>query len=94
MFGQKWLSLNKVLVFKQKLLYSGKSGCLSMCGCIQEKVVVFGQVGCIRAKWLYSGKSAQFLAKVVVLGMYGCMQKRWLYMGKSCCIRLKVIVVG
>ena len=34
----------KVVLFGQKLLYSGKSGC------IWSKVVVFGQSVCIRAK--------------------------------------------
>ena len=37
-----------MVVFRQKLLYSGKSGC------IRAKVVVFGQ------KWLYSGKVVVF----------------------------------
>ena len=47
-----------MLLFLQKFLYRGKSGCTwanplysGKSGCIQEKVVVFGQ------KWLYSGKS-------------------------------------
>ena len=34
-----------MVVFGQKLLYSGKSGG------IQKKVVVFGKSGGIRAKW-------------------------------------------
>ena len=40
----------KVVVLGQKLLYSGKYGC------ILAKEVVFGQRGCNLAKWLYSGK--------------------------------------
>ena len=44
--GQKWLYSGKVVVFGKKSLYSGKS--------VFElaKVVVFGQGGCIRSKWL------------------------------------------
>ena len=38
----KWLYLGKVVVFGQKWLYSGKSGSN------RAKVVVFGQIGCIR----------------------------------------------
>ena len=38
----------KVVVLWQKCLFSGKSGC------IREKMVVFGQDDCFRAKWLYS----------------------------------------
>ena len=47
----KWLYSSKVVVFGQKLFYSGKSGCSG------AKVVVFGQ------KWLYSGKSCFIRAK-------------------------------
>ena len=42
--------LGKVVVFGQKRFYSGASGS------IRVKEVAFGQEGCIRAKWLYSGK--------------------------------------
>ena len=38
----------------QKWLYSGKIGC------IRAKMVVFGQSGCIRIKWSYSGKVLVF----------------------------------
>ena len=38
-----------MVVFGQKWLYSGKSGC------IRAKVVVYGQGGYNQAKWLYSG---------------------------------------
>ena len=31
-------------------------------------MIVFGQSDCIRARWLYMGKSGCFRAKVVVLG--------------------------
>ena len=49
---------DKLVVFRQKWLNSGKGGCFL------AKVVVFGETGCVRAKmvllgqkWLYSGKS-------------------------------------
>ena len=57
---QKWFYRAKVVVFGQKWLYSGTSGC------IRSRMVVFGQ------KWLYSGKvvvdeqSGYIRAKVVV----------------------------
>ena len=44
-------------------------------------MVVFGQSGCIRAKWLYSGKSCSILAKEVVFGQSDCIRV-WLYSGK------------
>ena len=50
---------DKVVVFGQKYLYSGKGGC------IRAKVVVFGQ------KLLYSCKSCCIRAKEVVLGQSG-----------------------
>ena len=31
-------------------------------------MIVFGQGGCVRAKWLYSGKSGRYRVNVVVLG--------------------------
>ena len=56
-----------MVVFGQKWLYSGKSGCIC------AKVVVFGQKflysgksGCIRAKWSYSDKLVRFRVKVDV----------------------------
>ena len=55
--------------FGQKWLYSGK-------------VIVLGQSGCIRAKWLYLGKGglsghiARRWSKLVVFG------QNWLYSGK------------
>ena len=43
-----------MVLFGQKWLYSGKSGGY------RAKVVVFGQSGCIRIKWSYSGKVVVF----------------------------------
>ena len=74
-----------MVLFGQKWLYSAESKCIRS-DCIRAKVVVFGQSGCIRAKWLfsgtvvvkvlYSGKSGVF--KVVVLGEKGCREKWFL----------------
>ena len=59
----------KVVVFGQKWLYLGKSGCVrskvgefEKSGCNPTKVVVFGK------KRLYSGKNGCIRAKVVVFG--------------------------
>ena len=68
-----------MVVFEQKWLYSGQSGC------IRAKVVVSGQKWMYLAnkwlhsgkavvfvkKWLYSGKSDSIRAKVVVFGKDG-----------------------
>ena len=85
-----------MVVFGQKSLYSGKSGC------IRAKVVVLGQKwlysnkkGCVRAKWLDLGKSSYNRAKVSVFGQSGCIlakleysvkvvvfKQKWFYSGK------------
>ena len=76
-----------MVVFGQNGCIGGKSALilaevvvLGLCGCIQEKVVVFGQ------KWLCS-------IKVVVFGKGGCIRakvaligQKCLYSGKSDCI--------
>ena len=49
--GQDCYICAKVVVFEQKLLFSGKNGCIRAKWLYFDKVVVFGQ------KWLYSGKS-------------------------------------
>ena len=45
-FGQSVCTQAKVVVFGQKWLYSGKSGCIRVRCFLTGKVVVFGQ------KWL------------------------------------------
>ena len=55
----------------QKLLYSGKSGCIWKKKCIRAKVVVFGQSGFIGAKVVVFGQSGCIREKVVVLGKSG-----------------------
>ena len=51
-------------------------------GFIRTTVVVFGEGRCIRAMWLYSGKSGCVRAGVVVFGQIGCFEQKWLYSGK------------
>ena len=59
-FGQSGCIRVKVVVFGQKLFYSGKCFNLGKSGCIREKVILFGQIGCIRAEWWYSGMVVVF----------------------------------
>ena len=87
-----------MVVFGQKWLYSGKIGSIPETCSIWEKVVVFGQIGCV-------------LANVVVFGQIGCIfanccigkgncfwakmvvfWQKWFYPGKKGCIRAKVVV--
>ena len=63
-FGKREFIRAIVVVFGQKLFFTGRSGS------IRAKVVVFGQSSCIRAKvvvigqkWIYSGKSGSVRAK-------------------------------
>ena len=79
---------------------------LGKSGCIRAKVVVFGQKrysgkvvvfalgGCIRIKWLYSGKNGSIPAKLVVFGENGCIQAKVVLFGKGCCIRAKWLYSG
>ena len=51
------------------------------------KMVVFGQSGCIREKWLYSRicciwAECLYSSKVVVFWQNGCIRAKWLYSGK------------
>ena len=66
-----------MVVFAQKWLYSFESGC------INAKVVVFGQSCSIRSKTLYSGQSS-------CNRLIGCIREKlfvfgqkWLYSGKE-----------
>ena len=65
-----------MVVFGQKLLYLGKNACIRGKVVVFEKkwlysdkMVVFGQTGCIWARWLYLGKSGCYRVKVVVFGI-------------------------
>ena len=68
-------------------------------------MVVFEQMGSIRAKWFCSGnvvvvgQKLFFLtqygsnwAKIVVLWQIGCFWAKVVVFGQSCCIRAKVVV--
>ena len=72
--------IQNVVIFKQKWFYSDKSFY------IWAKVVVFGEIGSIRANRLFIGQGGCFLGKVVVF------RQKWLYRGKSGCIGTKVVV--
>ena len=50
--------------------------------CIRDKVVLFGHIGCIPAKWFYSGKMDLF-------GQSGCNWATLLYLSKNCLNRIK-----
>ena len=71
-----------MVIFEQKWLYSGKSGCSrAKVVVLRKKVVLLGQTGCIQSndvvfgqKWLYSGK-------VVVFG------QKWFYSKKEVVLR-------
>ena len=72
--------IQNVVILKQKLFYPGKS-CY-----IRAKVVVFGEIGSIRANRLFIEQGGCILGKVVVF------RQKWLFRGKSGCIRTKVVV--
>ena len=64
------------------MVVSGESGS------IPAILDVLGQSGCLRAKWLYSGKVGVFGQNTVVFG------QKWLYSGKSGCIQAKWYYLG
>ena len=66
-----------MVVFGQKWLYSGKSGC------IRAKVVVLKQSGSNQAKMLYSSRVVVFGQKKLYSGKSVCIWAKWLYSGKS-----------
>ena len=82
-------------------MYSGKSGCIRGKRLYSDKVIVFLQSGCARAKvivfvqkWLYSGKSGCMRAKVVVFEQNGCNWSKVVVFGQSGCNWVKVVVFG
>ena len=85
-----------MVVFDQKLLYSGKVVVLGQNGCARAKDDVNGQGGNTRAKWLYWRKGCCIhLAKVVVFGqklLYSV--NNYVIRAKRCCIRAEVVVFG
>ena len=86
-FGQGGCIRAKVVLFKQKWLYLGNSGCTRAkllysvtSGCIRAKLIVNGRIVLFGQNWLYSGKS--------------CIRVKWLIFGKSELIRAQMVVVG
>ena len=63
-FGQKWLYSGKSGFIRAKALYSSKSGGIrAKVVAFREfraNVVVLAKTGCIRTRWLYSGKVVVF----------------------------------
>ena len=59
-----------------------------------QKKFLIGQSGCIRAKWLYSGKSACNREKVLVIGQKWFNLGKVVFSGKSACFREKVVLYG
>ena len=55
--------------------------------CAAEKMV-FAQSGCIREKWLYSGKGG------CIRRESGSIRTKIVVFGQNCCIRAKVVVFG
>ena len=72
-FGQRCIRV-KVVVFWQKWLYSGKSGC------IRAKLLYSGKSCCIRANNVVIGKFVVF-GKVVVFGQGGCNRAKNVVIG-------------
>ena len=75
-FSQGCCIRTRAVLFWQKILYLGKSGCIRAkmlysgeTSCIRAKLVVFGQKLLHSGKKLfYSGKSGSIWAKAVVFG--------------------------
>ena len=57
-------------------------------------MAVFGQGGCIREKWLYSGKVVVFGKKMDLYVQNGSNQEKVVVFEQSDCIRAKVTVFG
>ena len=70
----------EVVVFGQKLLYSGESGF------IPEKVIVIGKMVVLGQKLFFSGKVFVSGQKCLYLGTVVVLGQKWLYSGKSGCI--------
>ena len=95
-----------MVVFGQKWLYSGKSGCnrakvvvirLGCCiresGWIRAKVVVFGQSSCVRKEVVvFSGGCIR--SKVVLFGQKWCYLGKVVVFWKSGCIWTKWLYSG
>ena len=96
-----------MVVFGQKCLYSGKSGCirakwlyLSKSSCIWSKVVVLrqkllysGKVVVLEQKWLYSGNLLDSGIHFLSSGKSGCSLAKRFYLGKVV-VFLQTVVFG
>ena len=60
------------MAFEQKWLYSEKLVEFGQSGCVRAKVVVFGKSSCNRAEWLYSGKVVVVGTTSFCSGKSGC----------------------
>ena len=70
----------------------GEGGFFGQIGCIRGKVIVFGQSGRTRVRWLYSVKVVVFGQKCFLIGQSGCIRVKVVIFGQRCCIRAKVVV--
>ena len=66
-----------MIVFGQKRLHLDKVVVFGQSGCIRAKVVVFGQ------RWLYSDKVVVFRQKLLFSGKVFVLGQKWLYSDKS-----------
>ena len=80
--GKKGSSRAKRL-YLAKMVVFGQSDVFGQGGCIRAKLLYSGKSACIQGKWLYS-------AKLVIGGQGGCIRakvvlvrQKWLYSGKS-----------
>ena len=64
-----------MVLIGEKWLYSGKNGCN------WAKVVLFGQIGSIRAIRLYYGNRVTFEQKWLYSGKMVVFGQNWLYLG-------------
>ena len=84
-----------MVIFGQKVLYSGKSGFIRdemlysrSCSSIWPKWFGSDKSGCLRTRFVLSVQNCCICGKLVVFGA------KWLYSDKSGCILLKVVVFG
>ena len=57
-------------------------------------MVVFGQIGCMLARWLELGKNGCLRAKGFHSGKLVVFGLKYLYLGKNGCTRAKVVKLG
>ena len=77
-----------MVVFVQKLYFSGKSGC------IWAKVVVIVQSGFFPAKAVVFGNNCRYSGKVVGFGKTGCIRAKVVVFVQSGLFPAKAVVFG